>query len=511
MSLRSQQSSLRSRSNFFSILNPSLKGRKGSKSTSERHEPSPSPLNPNRQPRRKTISFSPAVTETNNATTLSPFTSNISPRERVLEEDSGLGLWLGMYLAHKVEIKSQDKFKCYDIPGKTASTIVPVLQCLKPTSEVVFLSLHLLNRAFPRPIVLIGGGTGIDDPSEPAYVKSGEDVAIVITRLFVLFLRLASAWLDETGVLQDQIRTEHMVYWMHLDKVLVHRSLIQTLHILDHDLNVSPNTWLLQLDQFGKHIEKHKDTYHAPSLFDGVLNMVTDLKRRYPKPVSSATPTSKPTENMDTLSSVLQDRQRTRIMNFMMINLPAQGFEITDHWPASYPLDSEVVHNLDYLCVIPSSLSTVTMISVYDIPNDDSLHDLEKLKITMSRLMGTTPDVSPKKGETRSEAARINGLPEESSRETLSSKKDTGNSKAYVHPPKGSIRHSSASHSLPSSKTSHVSQRRACSQPWLNPSMVAQLARRPLKLNFITGGDAPATPTTPATPPLDDSTGFKWK
>jgi hypothetical protein len=85
---------------IFSILN--AKGRAHDVSTSSLKR-EPSPLNPDRQKRRKTISFAPADGSLPEpASTVSPFTSEISPRTRQVGEDEGLALWLSQYLFHKV-------------------------------------------------------------------------------------------------------------------------------------------------------------------------------------------------------------------------------------------------------------------------------------------------------------------------------------------------------------------------------------------------------------------------
>jgi len=386
-----------------------------------------------------------------------------------------------------------------DLLTQTRLMIFPVLRSLKPASETIFLALHLLDRAFPKHI-------------SQADVRNSAHVSIITTRLFVLFLRLSSAWLDEIGVLGDNIRTEHMcvyiplhrnllftfnirVYWMHLDKDLVHRSLIQTLHILDHDLNISQAAWSLRLHQFRAHVERYIQAYNS-DIFDDVLNLVTDTERRY---LRTSTSTLNP-ENPEMRSALLQEKQCARVMDFLTVDLPKKPCDLScDNWPTTYPLElfDHLDTNPDYLLVIPSSLSTVAMISVYDIPDDESLRDLKKLEFTMSRLLASGSDSVSKNLELEPPPTRIEGLP----RELDSPPRD--------HPRlpfRSNSENADRTRRVPSCPLSENNlplpqQRRACSQPWLSPTMVAQLGHRPLKLNVITGGDTPAT----MSPAVEDS------
>ncbi|KAK7452784.1 hypothetical protein VKT23_012187 [Stygiomarasmius scandens] len=483
MSIQPRSHSLLSRT-VFSIINPTVgKKRKPSKSHVKRES---SPLNPNHQRRRKTITFAPAVNAVSSSA--APFTSKISARERDREEDEGLALWLGIWLLHRVKGEDHLLAPEDDLLTQTRLMIFPVLRSLKPASETIFLALHLLDRAFPKHI-------------SQADVRNSAHVSIITTRLFVLFLRPSSAWLDEIGVLGDNIRTEHMVYWMHLDKVLVHRSLIQTLHILDHDLNISQAAWSLRLHQFRAHVERYMQAYD-PDIFDDVLNLVTDTERRY---LRTSTSTLDP-ENPEMRSALLQEKQRARVMDFLTVDLPKKPCDLNcDNWPTTYPLEpfDHLDTNPDYLLVIPSSLSTVAMISVYDIPDDESLRDLKRLEFTMSQLLASGSDSVSKNLELEPPPTRIEGLP----RELDSLPRD--------HPRlpfRGNSQNADKTRRVPSSPPLALSenklplpqQRRACSQPWLSPTMVAQLGHRPLKLNVITGGDTPTT----MSPAVEDS--FEW-
>ncbi|KAF5368000.1 hypothetical protein D9758_004396 [Tetrapyrgos nigripes] len=471
------RSFLRTGKSIFSVLHARGGAHKVSTSPFKREA---SPLNPNRQKRRKTISFAPSSIDGSGSSptpTTSPFSSTIEPRERQTEEDEALALWLSQYLVHEVHGEETDLASESDLLEQVKVMLLPILRCLKPVSEVVFFALHLLRRAFPRPI-------------PEADVRFLNDAAIIMIRLFALFLRLSSAWLEEIGALRDEIRTAHLVYWMHLDKLLVHRSLIQTLHILDHDLTISQVAWSLQLEQFRSHIERYMQAYNS-DLFSRVRNLVMDLERRYPYPSSGF-------EDVN-MHSQSQNQPRKRVMDFLTMNLPKHRCDLTCvNWPTVYPLEP-VDPDAEGLVVIPSSLSAASIISVYDIPDDEALYDLKQLEKTMSTDHQSLPPTTTDGMALPSPHNDGDGLTKEltsphhgSIRQRFSFRGSSRNSSDFP------ACDSSSSKSAGSPAADDTREPGPQPSRWLSPATIAQLGRRPLKLSFITGGRSPVS--SPASP-----------